>query len=597
MFEPDSRALLSELLQPPLGFRLEHAVGTTFTLNLESALSVPLAFASTRTGEDDRIGVLNALREAADRVEIFAQAGNISLPRMNDLVALLEPMVHPIGMVGRLFHPKVWFLEFSADDERRYRFISSSRNLTDDVTWDAVVTLDGRPTARVDASLSRKNEAMAALLEWLPGNTVQRMPPTRAQRIRALAAAWRSIQWEHPPEAHEVDVHVLGIGRGRIPIERGRQALLVSPFVSTEGITSLRARPGGRTLLIARPEQLDRLAPASFGDGLTLHVLDEAATLVDEAGDPQPASRATLTGLHAKVVVHDGPNKSRMLIGSANATAAAWHSNVEVMVDIVGSTRTIGVDATFDAIRPLLEDYQTVGGAEQSEDEAAEWRLEDALRRLANAQLVLRVLQEDPYALELRREDVSDADPLSDAQAPPHIRWHLVTRPDIGGIGLPPAGHPFRSPSLQLREITPFVVLIAEDEEGRTRRTVLVARLEDDVPERRDAIIASQLTSPEAFARFLRLLLEPGATLGKVDGDAAGSRWAMLGNGVADDGSGFLELLVRAAGTTHDGLDELDRVLRQFSDEERVRAVPAGFDTIWSSVTRARQQLREARDD
>ena len=45
MLAPDSRALLLDALRPPRGSSLDRAVATTFTLDLEAALMVPLAFA------------------------------------------------------------------------------------------------------------------------------------------------------------------------------------------------------------------------------------------------------------------------------------------------------------------------------------------------------------------------------------------------------------------------------------------------------------------------------------------------------------------------------------------------------------------------
>jgi hypothetical protein len=43
---PDSRRTLLDQLRPPENYRLDAAVGTTFTLDLTAALVPPLAFAS-----------------------------------------------------------------------------------------------------------------------------------------------------------------------------------------------------------------------------------------------------------------------------------------------------------------------------------------------------------------------------------------------------------------------------------------------------------------------------------------------------------------------------------------------------------------------
>ena len=44
MLEPDRRRFFLDTLSPPDGYRFDRAVGTTFTLDLMTLLSVPLAF-------------------------------------------------------------------------------------------------------------------------------------------------------------------------------------------------------------------------------------------------------------------------------------------------------------------------------------------------------------------------------------------------------------------------------------------------------------------------------------------------------------------------------------------------------------------------
>ena len=69
MLAPDSRALLLDALRPPRGCSLDRAVATTFTLDLEAALMVPLAFAGFRfEDEPDPIEVMESLREMSGTI-------------------------------------------------------------------------------------------------------------------------------------------------------------------------------------------------------------------------------------------------------------------------------------------------------------------------------------------------------------------------------------------------------------------------------------------------------------------------------------------------------------------------------------------------
>ena len=99
MLAPDNRALLLDALRPPLGHSLDRAVATTFTLDLETALMVPLAFAGFRFDDNpDPIEIMEALRRMSERLDIFCQAGAISAARWpSDLVALLENVIHEVG--------------------------------------------------------------------------------------------------------------------------------------------------------------------------------------------------------------------------------------------------------------------------------------------------------------------------------------------------------------------------------------------------------------------------------------------------------------------------------------------------------------------
>ena len=63
MLAPDNRALLLDALRPPPGCSLDRAVATTFALDLETALMVPLALAGFQLVDDpDPVEIMEALR-------------------------------------------------------------------------------------------------------------------------------------------------------------------------------------------------------------------------------------------------------------------------------------------------------------------------------------------------------------------------------------------------------------------------------------------------------------------------------------------------------------------------------------------------------
>ena len=149
-------------------------MATTFTLDLSAALVPPLAFvARGPSASTNQVSLLTAVRSISDRIDIFCQAGQIAVPRTSSrLIDFVEPMVHAVRepRPGHLFHPKVWFVEYVAGDGTpAYRLVVQSRNLTNDASWDAVLSLDRRPAARVATS---GNRPLVRLLLSLPSRAV-----------------------------------------------------------------------------------------------------------------------------------------------------------------------------------------------------------------------------------------------------------------------------------------------------------------------------------------------------------------------------------------------------------------------------------------
>src|SRR5688500_5231181 len=102
MLAPAETRLLSDALRPPRGFELDQLVVTTYSLDLVSLLSIPLAFTSFSLedgdGEllDDPLLLLEGLRRNADRITVFCQAGAVAEPlRRQALFVHLEDCVVP----------------------------------------------------------------------------------------------------------------------------------------------------------------------------------------------------------------------------------------------------------------------------------------------------------------------------------------------------------------------------------------------------------------------------------------------------------------------------------------------------------------------
>ncbi len=588
MLAPEHRVVLLDQLRPPQGYELDAAVATTFTLGLEAALVPPLAFAAgTLRSSTDPMTVLAAVRQCTARVDVFAQAGMVAVPRRaSDLFAFLEPMVHEVAAPpGGLFHPKLWLLRYRAPGQPdAYRLLVLSRNLTDDHSWDLALRLDGRRQGRPMAA----NRPLAALLRSLPAVATVPLPPSRVDRVLALAEDARHVVWDAPDDVWEIAFHVFGVtGERPAPDLSGYRHLVVSPFLDSNGLELFQARSSEITV-VSRPEALDRL-PQSALDALAQTFIVSAVAPEAEAsgGTASEAPAALLDGLHAKLYVAERNRRAHVFLGSANATGAAFSRNVEVLVELVAGASKFGVDrflADDGSLNALLESYAATGDEQADPDDDAQWQLENDLRRAATQTWTVHVAREaDRWRLYVSSERALD---LQGVRA----SLELLTRPGVARTLADGAVATIDFDGVPLVEITPFLVLQLSDDAGREVSCVLRAVLEGDPAGRLDAVLAAQIDTPEKFLRFLALLL--GLLEGTLLPAAATALAGSGGGRRTGAGAGVFETLVRALAVKPSLLDDVARLVSQLQATEQGRAVlPAGFGELWTVVEKGRRAL------
>ena len=600
MLAPDNRALLLDALRPTPGHSLDRAVATTFTLDLETALMVPLAFAGFRFDENpDPIEVMEALRRTGERLDIFCQAGAISAARWpSDLVALLEKSIHEVRRPrpDRIFHPKVWALRLlNPTGDPSFRLVVLSRNLTASRSWDTILWLDGQPQGRRP---NASNAPLGRFIGALSGFAVGELPQERREALSELAEDLRRVQWELPEGAREIHFHPIGIpGWRSFPMEEhfsGYRKLVISPFVRDGLIRRvLSPGPGRKATLVSRGEELGTLRPDTI-EGLNIYELDPASQLsVDEDGVER--NRAFLTNLHAKVFVIERARLAHVFVGSANATEAAFNGNVEFLCEIVGQVAKFGVDSLVGDDAPLRAMLTPYVASEMAEVDKASFvgrMLEGLLMDIAG-QLGLCttvVGQADGWIPRI----------TGDSEFPQIPAGASVT---IAAHNRPAETHELRpgepieielSPC-ELADITPFLQLTANHTDEGTvieRSTVICSRLEGEPDDRYHEIFARQIDTPEKFMRLLALLM--GFATGNIiasdlqTGDSTGS-WS------TGAGQGVLELLARALSENPESVDHLAAIVEQLRGSSRGMAVfPPGWDDVWLPALEARRATLEA---
>ena len=99
MLRPDERQHLLELLRPPAGCKLDVAVGTTYSLDLISALMLPLSFAFFDWEHADGELVADPLALAGSIKALWGSIHDLLPERANPIAAQVSAAGHVPGTV------------------------------------------------------------------------------------------------------------------------------------------------------------------------------------------------------------------------------------------------------------------------------------------------------------------------------------------------------------------------------------------------------------------------------------------------------------------------------------------------------------------
>jgi hypothetical protein len=615
MLEPHDRRLLLDALRPPEGYTFDEGIGTTFSLDLLALLMAPLGFTMLELqdskpgeiGEADALLLLKTLRQYADRLTIFCQAGRIAVPRgQGRLLASLEQSVVEVAPPtrGSVFHPKVWALRYTAEDAPvAYRLLVLSRNLTFDRSWDTILVLDGVLRERTNAIAM--NHPLGDFVGALSGMAVRAADPRVKERVSQFERELRRVDFRDdlPPGVSEIAFHPLGIeGHMRHPI-RGRadRLLVISPFLSASQLDALSSGGEGDDILVSRADELAKLSRKDLDGFSQVFALSPAAVETLEGETEGDTAHVPDVGLHAKVYVADAGREARVWTGSANATRAGFERNVEFLVELVGRKGDLGIDALLAqrdgvvGLRDLLIPYEPAETAmvEDPDAVAAEHALDAARAAIAGVGWTATVTTVNSA------HDLVLA-PSRDVALPPEVlavHIHPIMLPESAAK---PADSSLRIvfPGLTTTALTSFFaieVTVKVNGTTATCRFVVNADLIGAPADRREALLRSLLRDRRQVIRFLLLLLADDDQI--VHGEVGGGAAMGTSRGSAADSDGaeaLLETLLRTLHRHPDRLDEVERLLRDLEATETPDEplVPPGLRSVLTPILAARGATR-----
>jgi hypothetical protein len=439
----------------------------------------------------------------------------------------------------------------------------------------------------------------------LPGLALHAIGDERTARIARIAYELRRTVFDVPEGFDDLRFHAWLPGtRPRNPLlDVASVVTIISPFLSESLLRSVF--DGAReTHLISRTSSLDALGDEMLDACTSVHVLDGAleSDLQNGAdGERSDAGPSVLYGLHAKIHILEYDRRARVLVGSANATSAAFSRNVEFMVELGGMSSRHGAKALFaegaageTTFRDLLRPYIRSGEPAVPDDfeqfvDAARREVLDALLA-ADLSLTCSDAEGGAYLLTLA---AADALPLL-AREGVRVRCRPFSLGDPYAQEIQSGMRRVVFGPLSFNALTSFMAFEIEVARGgRVKKECFILNLPlHGAPEDRLArVIVEILHDPTQFMRLLLMILGHGdavaiAGTGTADPAAVGSGWLPM------DGAALFEQLVRAACRHPHRIDEIDAIVRSLEDAGTGDSVlPAGFMEIWHPIRTARKEL------
>lgn len=336
-------------LMPPDGYKTSFAIGTTYSLNLETMLQVPLAlfhskYLSEATDISNlRADMLDALQQVREKVFLFVHADNIRVStKYNILYNFLDQSIYNVRMDNpdSNFHPKMWLIRYEKEKDYRYRLIVMSRNLAPSADFDAAASFDSFPSGEVGSS----NDNLVSFCDFLMRKTKNRSVMRTIRK--ELSAVRFDVPWPFEYKNLEFLPHTMRSKKMLCPFSSIGQggwtdSLVISPFLNDRALRMIRKKTNGNCWLASRKEELDKIDRDILKGFNSVYQFVSSDGMEDGYDDPSVEMRERLNvNLHAKIYIvkaqlhGEHQENYHWYIGSTNCTEAAFDKNIEALVHL-----------------------------------------------------------------------------------------------------------------------------------------------------------------------------------------------------------------------------------------------------------------------
>ena len=390
MLQPNKDRLdYGNLLMSPEGFQLDNAIATSYSLDLDALISIPVAlyFAHSldMNVKQDVVQVLDSIRRASSTVKVFCQKGQIKVPdNQHRLYSFIEPCVVQIPPTHKdSFHPKVWVIRYKNNSkEIKYRVIVLSRNLTFDRSWDVAFQMEGDCIQERQKNFGKTKPLIDFInylsgfekIGWLKsfvadlGKTDFKITANEFEDFTFLPAGFNGYKKNILFDNHVYD-----------------ELLIISPFITTGGLDLAYLRSRAKPILFSREFELKKINRETLTHFSVYHLSNDFVEGEEKIEvDTEENSSSQLQDLHAKIYSYKSGWDAYLCLGSANCSKRAMENNVEFMIKLKGKNSKIGPDAIFkELVNNELKVFQKYSATEElSEQEKLQNEQEQELQNL-----------------------------------------------------------------------------------------------------------------------------------------------------------------------------------------------------------------------
>ena len=595
MLNPNNDRLdYGQIIAPPVDYKLDFAIGTTYSLDLDALVGACIALGLAEETDSDLmknpICLLEALRATGDKIALFCEGGQIHLPNsVTSLYILLEKMVFPVTTGAKKglakypsFHPKFWLIKYvNNKGEALYRVVVLSRNLTFDRSWDVSFCIDGKKVNYETDKNNPVSDFVSYLIKQLPDNE---NASEKQKKMRSLLRELKHVEFSlDSKEFYDFDFIPVGISNKynskqeslyNLLEDSFHEVLIMSPFLSKGIIKDFNNRnkyiEHSEHVLVTRASELGKLKPTDCSN-FEIYTMKDAVVDGESLISEENASTQK-QDIHAKIyMIMKYPN-TYLYLGSLNASHNALNGNIEFMVKLHTKNRYLNLSKLKDSLFGADEaecPFQIATLSNAQEDESDEkTQMLDSIIKAINRLEASAIIKEngDLFDINLSFESFK-----SD--------YNITVSPLLSNKTASLSEN-ITFASMELTQLSEFYKISVSDGKQTVSR-VIVIHTENMPFDREKAVVSCVVNDKSCFYRYIAFLLGDNMVISALESnDSTDESNSTVKVNKTIQLPALYEKMLKTAATAPERFKEIEYLIKSVSADG---VIPEGFEELYNT--------------